>query len=279
MSSRGGSSSSKRRRSPEVKRWIPFAGLGVLGIAAVGLAGIAITDNRVPAEAGNVAAPVTVSPTPTAEEAASLAEQLAGDEPVQIVVVGDSTGYQDMQWVMTMAADLSNQYNRSTGVPRWNKDTLTYDPAVEVGNGSGAPLTIWNGSATGQPPAYSSANLTALIPIPDPALIIVNHGHNTGPDPVLDIKRLTDNITAGFPDTRLAVTVQNPNTVASPEQYAATASLIQTWLATQSGWTTIDAYAAFMAQPNPKSLYQDARHPNAAGGRLWADVAKAALGI
>jgi len=275
----------KRRRGRQWKenrgRILSLGGLAVLTAVAVVLGIVALTGNRAPDEASYAAPAKSPIPTPAAEVVPelSLAEKLSSSEPVTIVVVGDSTGYSDQQWVMTMAADLSTKYNRTTEISRWNRDTLAYDGKSPVGDGTGAPLTIWNGSAPGEAPVYSTANLSALIPDAEPSLIIVSHGHNTGPDPVLDISRLASKITASFPDTPLAVTIQNPALTTDSTVMGERSAAIRSWIGEHSDWVGIDVYAAYTTQPDIESLYLDERHPNEAGGRVWADAAEAALSI
>jgi hypothetical protein len=270
-----------RKRKRNKSRVLSLYALAALTLVAAVLGVVAFTIHRVPDEASFAEPATTPSPTPAVEVVPelTLVESLSDTEALTIVVVGDSTGYEDQQWVMTMAKDLSARYNRTTEVSRWNRDTLAYDTTSLVGTGTGAPLTIWNGSAPGEAPVYSSTNLDALIPMADPSMIIVSHGHNTGPDPVLDISRLLTKITNVYPETPLAVTVQNPALTSDPVVAAENSSAIRNWIGEHADWVAIDVYTAFTTQPDMESLYLDARHPNVAGGRVWADTVEVALGI
>jgi hypothetical protein len=257
------------------KYWL----IGATAIGATGLVTLALFG---PAHVTMTSAENIISsgaPSIPAVVFLTLAEKLSREQPVSIYVVGDATGSGDEQWVATMARDLSAKYDRATDIVRWNLLTLSYDPVVRIGSGSGAPLTIWNGSALEQTPAYSAANLARLIPVSRADLIIVNHGHNAGPDFVLDISRLSTEIRGTYRNTPLAVTIQNPALSEASATYTATAEKIRRWTASGLNWTVIDVFTAYMDEPNLEALYQDDRRPNDAGARVWADTAKSALGI
>jgi hypothetical protein len=264
-------------------RWCRTPGkYWLLGAAAIGATGLATLAVFGPARVTITSADTLISSAPTSVPAAfflTLAEKLAQDQPVSIYVLGDSTGRGDEQWVSTLARDLSAKYNRTTDIAGWNLDTLGYDLAARVGEGSGAPLTIWNGSAIGQTPSESQNWLATMIPVSRADLIIVNHGHNTGPGFVLDITRLSTEIRHTYRSTPLAVTIQNPSLAEAPATYTATAEKIRRWTASGLNWTVIDVFTAYMEQPDLTSLYEDTRRPNDAGARVWADTAKSALGI
>jgi hypothetical protein len=273
------------RRSPgrghrlNPQRTAKFFGLAVLAVVAVGL--VVVANAKVASTQQSTQVYTPALPSITAEPIReSLIEKLRSTDPVTVVVIGDSTGAQDFQWVNTLGRDLGKEFARPVDVATWSNETNSYGPTTRLSDGAGAALVIWNGSAGGKTPAYSQLNLAALIPEAATVdQVIVSHGHNTGPNPVLDISRLTTDIERKIPRVPMLLTVQNPPQGGSADDYRERANSIREWARSKPNWLVSDVYASFTSQSDMALLYLDNRHPNTIGSQLWADTTAAALGV
>lgn len=209
-----------------------------------------------------------------------LSEQLDRGKAVSIIVMGDSTGFRPNYWVDRIAQRISVDYERPVVLSRWNRETVAYDPPTSVAVGEGELVTIWNASAPGEAPRYFQQHLDAVLaPVEQPEFIFINHGHNTGPDPVLDISRLTNKVREQFPNVPIGLTVQNPYLGQSVEVADARAAEVRYWAKRQQNFTVIDVDRAYRTSSDIDSLYVDKRHPSDAGSELWAQTVIEALGL
>lgn len=181
----------------------------------------------------------------------------AGGPPVAIVDLGLATG----------------------GAPRFrdllgNDVTLIGSPPL-----AGAPvLAVYNASVPGQTAMYplERDRLTSLTPVPaDVAFLNFGHNHGTALTMRIPYRSLTDAIEARWPEARLVVVTQNPQTAPrTAEQVAAQEARMTDLVA----WTKtnrfglVDAYTPMAAAPQGM-VAQDGIHPSAAGVRLWQDIA------
>lgn len=257
--------------------------IAVLAAALLALAAVALTQGaRTESTAKQQASDYTPPPLPTAATPVTFDQAVARLEtptrPWTLVVVGDSTGYGPDRWVDQLAPLVAAKRDRQVVLHDWNDVTGKYDPARTIGRG-GAPITIWNAATPGKTPDYARGQLPELIPdAVAPDVIIVNHGHNTGPDVAHDLSGLMQAIALRFPDAPIAGTVQNPFRGDDRATQKARAAQERAY-AEQGGWRVIDVYSAFARQPELAPLYLDDRHENARGGLLWARTVLKATGI
>ncbi|WP_375405691.1 SGNH/GDSL hydrolase family protein [uncultured Amnibacterium sp.] len=218
----------------------------------------------------------TVAPVASFSQAVDRLKDTS--RPWTVAVVGDSTGYGPERWVDQFATQVSLERKRQVVLHDWNDESLQYDPAKTIGSG-GAAITIWNAAAPGRGPDYSRAHLSTMIPKGiTPDVIIINHGHNVGPDIAVDTNGLISALRFKYRTAPFAYTVQNPfrSDTAAEQEARASDELAY---ATEHGWRVIDVYDAFTSQPALAPLYEDDRHENAKGGLLWAQTVMKATGI
>lgn len=254
-------------RDASRRRWLATVTVALI-VATVCLvaAGLRFDNNRTSREASN--------------PPGFLSEQLDRGKAVSLIVMGDSTGFRPNYWVDRIAQKISADYERPVVLSKWNRETVAYDPPTSVAVGKGEPVTIWNASAPGEPPRYFQEHLGAVLaPVEQPDFIFINHGHNTGPDPVLDISRLTSRVRERFPNVPIGLTVQNPYLGQSVEVADTRAAEVRSWAMRQQKFTVIDVYGAYRASTDIDSLYVDERHPSDAGSELWAQTVIEALGL
>lgn len=263
--------------------WYWTAIIGVLVVALV--VTISVTTSRASSEqaaAQRLASEYTPPALPTVAPVVTFDQAVARikdrGRPWTLAVVGDSTGYGPDRWVDQLARIVSKQQKRKVVLHDWNDDAVAYDTAKLIGSG-GATLTIWNASAAGRGPGYSREHLREMIPEGvTPDVIIVNHGHNVGPDIAQDTAGLMSALRFQFPTAPFAYTVQNPfrpDTAAEQAERAAD----ELAYAKRHTWRIIDVYDAFTSAPDLDALYEDDRHENERGGLLWAQTVVEATGI
>jgi hypothetical protein len=271
------------RRRPRIK----FVLLACLAVAVVAVLGFTFAKQQ-ELIAHNVveAAKFTPKPVPKAT-AATVSVKVASfkaatdklrttDAPFVLQVVGDSTGFPDQGWLVTALQDIQESTGRVIALHTWNNETAKYDPARIMGEGE-PTLTVWNGSAPGKDAAYSLNNLSALMSVKNPDMLILNHGHNvklTGTIRSLVVQAAEK---AG-PKTAVAIMKQNPESSAGQAFQASRMAMVDATAKEFKGVQLIDAYSAFDVT-NPKLLMSDGIHPTAEGYRLWADVFLRRLGF
>lgn len=203
---------------------------------------------------------------------------LQTERPYVISVLGDSTSQIADGWVYRVASRVADQYHRSVTVHGWNPQTNSYSDVVTLG--SGAPVTVWNGSARGQPAQYSAKWYPQMAP-EQPDLTIINHSHNNPWGAVAGIDQL---VKLAYGNSRLGggvvVTLQNPRTDdpkrAELEQHVVD-QLRETYSSPDTGVVPVDVNKAFLADNLSDLLRPDGLHPNGQGSQLWADTLIASL--
>ncbi|MCD2115116.1 hypothetical protein LQ384_29040 [Rhodococcus rhodochrous] len=135
-----------------------------MGVAVI-LAGLmfwTIESREAPASAAAIYEPARPDPIAPPMSPPTLAQVLDSPDPASVLVIGDSTGFADYQWVTRFANRIGLAYDRPVNVARWNEGTIAYDPPIAVAQGRGAPVTVWNASAPGESPRYSQTHLKAM---------------------------------------------------------------------------------------------------------------------
>ncbi len=263
--------------------WYWVALIGLLVVLLVAFGAVAVTQElRADTAARRLASAYTAPPLPSATPVATFDQAVAritdSSRPWTLAVVGDSTGYGPDRWVDQLAPMIAKERQRQVVVHDWNDETARYDPARTIGRG-GTPITIWNAATPGKTPDYARDRLSTLVPAGvSPDVIIVNHGHNTGPDIAHDMTGLMEALTLRYPDAPIAYTVQNPYLGDDAATQRDRADQERAF-AQQGGWRVIDVDKAFRSRRDLASLYFDDRHENRRGGILWARTARAATGI
>jgi len=198
-----------------------------------------------------------------------------------IGVPGDSTGNGPDEWVYLLAKDLSAKYDRPVIIHNWDIEKNRYADTTTIGGGAGAPVTIWNGSASGKGLTYSFEHREAMLPS-RPDLVIVNHGHNmaTPQEARVGAYNLVDWATNAWDKPpAVAVTLQNPRVDGRAATHAAVvAELREQWTGTPV--KLIDVEDAYKSAPDVAALVrEDGFHPNPKGEVVWAEAVKRALGV
>lgn len=268
---------------------IATAGLGALGLVTACLVTVALAQPNQPTVSAEPRPSFTTTtsagpePVPTIASADLGAAVARLDDKAAswtLTVLGDSTGNDGDEWVANLARTIATEKVRPVTYYSWDAAAATYAAPVTYGRGSGDPVTIWNGSASGMGPDYSLANLPALAASPSD-LLIVNHSHNfVSPQQGATDEAALVTATAAQWQTvpAVAVTLQNPRLTDAPAQDANLAAVSDA--VAGSSYTVIDVTSAFRAQPDIAALLQaDGTHPNSAGQTLWSETVNAALGL
>ncbi|MDO0978181.1 SGNH/GDSL hydrolase family protein [Mycolicibacterium frederiksbergense] len=206
-----------------------------------------------------------------------ISSALRGDMPLVISIVGDSTGNNVEEWVHLVAQRIAATYNRPVTVHDWKTEERRYK-SQETYPGAGAPVTIWNGSASGKPPQYSTQWYPKLAPVPV-NLTIISHSH-TNPQRVVEgIEHLIQAVdTNTLPGGGVVVILQNPRTDNVAElQQSVVDELRQIYSDPAQGVAVVDVNAAFRAGYLPDLLDTDGANVNPRGSQLWADTVWQAL--
>lgn len=191
---------------------------------------------------------------------------------VKLIVMGDSTGNEDTEWVYLLAQWLGTQvpthsikyrlYNASTGWPA----------ATTLASGSGAySIEVWNGSVAGSVAEDFEGSKEAMFwGSNEFDVVLVNLGHNYGTTTTesqafMRFIGTVCNIRSLAPRADLLVTLQNPRRdTGGAEQ---TARMVAAWraVAAQIGCGVIDWHSGFLALANPAAYMADTVHPNDLG--------------
>lgn len=264
-------------------------GLGALGIVTAGLVVIALTQphqTTVSAEprptftvatSANPAASTTIDSADMATTMSRLDDKAAA---WSMTVLGDSTGNDGNEWVANLGRTIAAEKQRPVTYYPWDLTTSSYGAPVTYGQGTAAPVTIWNGSAAGMGPDYSLANLPTMAAEASD-LLIVSHGHNfadpaSGADAEAELVNATAEQWQVFP--AVAVVLQNPRITNAEAQDANVAAVQEEF--SGSPYTVIDATSAFRVQPDLAAvLYPDGVHPNEDGQAIWSSTVTSALGL
>lgn len=202
--------------------------------------------------------------------------------PFVVVVLGDSTGNAQGEWVDVAFRSLAEQLDRPLIEHPWNLESARYgDPITANADGDGAPLVLWNGSASGKTAAYSLRYYDSLVP-EQPDALILNHGLNNvrNPDSVggefSDILTRTEQswpASVGY-----AALLENPRFDDWAEAHDAVLSRVRSWLDDRPFVLGIDVHSTYLARADLSSLLTvDLLHPSPAGSQVTADTVLAAI--
>jgi lysophospholipase L1-like esterase len=199
-----------------------------------------------------------------------------------VVVLGDSTGNEQGEWVDRAFRMLAEELDRPLIEHPWNVQSARYaDPVTVNSAADGAPIIVWNGSASGKTAAYSLDNYDRLVP-QQPDVLFLNHGLNN--------VRRPDGVGAEFSDvlTRTeqnwprsvgyAALLENPRFDDWATAHDAVLDGVRSWLAERPFVLGIDVHDAYLAREDVATLLTvDLLHPSPAGSQLTAETVLAAI--
>lgn len=200
-----------------------------------------------------------------------------------IIILGDSTGNSDFEWVYKWATWVASKYPTHSVRYRLFVDGSGWDSEIVMSTGTTErSIYIDNVSVPGSTERYYQGAMRSQIYNSGRTydLVILNYGHNEG----TTVPELT--IQAGFTEGVLAVKQDNPGapvivTAQNPRrdfpEHSARAVSAWSRVAAVHGLGIIDVYSKFIDLGVPEDLYTDFIHPNAAGMDVWAGVAIEAL--
>lgn len=224
-----------------------------------------------PPHSGTTYTPEPVAPrAPTLDEARRL---MASGEPVNISILGDSTGSDPGEWVDLWAQMLGSDHRVRL---HWRDGANGYKPDPTVYGSTGPIVNIWNFAQPGGSANYPAGRLRQAQPV-RPDLVIYSFGHNNDAStlrPQLDETYAAVRSRWGTVPTSVAIE-QNPARGAAEDKGIATRRSLY-WWADAVQVPVISVATAFDAR-NPGALMVDEYHPNPAGSALWARVVAQAL--
>lgn len=199
--------------------------------------------------------------------------------PFTVAVIGDSTGAAGSSWVVHVGRWLGETYDRPATLHPWFLNPIGYGPEGMLSDGPAAPITIWNGSASGQSIAYSRQHLGKMIPgNASPDLIFFNHGHNLPEGGLMADggDEFVQSLSAKYPDAALVIIGQNPQTAKAeglrPGDQQQKVKDILFW-ADYFKYPSININKVFRDQGDFQRLIDSTGiHPTDEGYRLWGDA-------
>lgn len=215
-----------------------------------------------------------------AENMAALLNKIHRNlEDCQILVLGDSTGNDQNEWVYLMAQRLGPMF------PAYTIKHTLWDPVgfawpvpdvLSVGTGAQS-ITVYSGSVAGARTTYAQGGLWgSMIQGLAPDVVMINYGHNQGATPgawFSDYINLTEALLEVFPGAGIVQIIQNPETLNTLQGQRAT---VYEAIARMRGFGTVNIHQVFFDYGNwNPDLMADNVHPNSAGQLLWvAEVMK-----
>jgi lysophospholipase L1-like esterase len=197
--------------------------------------------------------------------------------PFTVVVLGDSTGNAQGEWVDVAFRALSEELDRPLVEHPWNLETGRYDEPITANVDAGsAPIVVWNGSASGKTAEYSLHNYDALVP-EQPDVLFLNHGLNNVRRPDAVGGQFTDVLTRTEQSWPLAVgyaaLLENPRFDDWADAHAAVLDRVQSWLDERPFVLGIDVHGTYLARADLSSLLTaDLLHPSPAGSTVTAET-------
>lgn len=202
--------------------------------------------------------------------------------PFTVVVLGDSTGNAQGEWVDVAFRSLAEQLDRPLVEHPWNLESSRYDDAITVNaDAEGAPIVVWNGSASGKTAEYSLRYYDRLVP-EQPDVLFLNHGLNNvrRPDAVggqfSDVLTRTEQtwpLSVGY-----AALLENPRFDDWADAHDAVLARVRTWLDERPFVLGIDVHSAYLSRSDLSSLLTvDLLHPSPAGSEVTAETVLATI--
>lgn len=198
---------------------------------------------------------------------------------VNILVMGDSTGNANDEWVYLTAEGIAAMYpTHSVEYHLWN--TTNYYPSVVISTGTGSnTIHVYNASIPGATAAYFLGDKrTNLYNGYEMDLVIYSYGHNMGSSATYNqiynfhISAFQDFISSQ-PNAEHVITIQNIDTE-YPDYTERQASAMNA-IAGVLGCGVIDVRTVFAKKQEAGNLTDwmlDLIHPNAVGEKVWASV-------
>lgn len=273
-------------RSPRTrKNWI--VGMVVVTVLALVFAGsagiIALTQDGQDHYVSTYEPPATIDSN--FSQLTDVGPQLADvGVPRVFAVLGDSTGNEQSEFIYVLGRQISELYNRPVIIHDWSVETNTYLGQNTLGaDRPNAPVTIWNGSASGKDAGYSIQFLQALAPEPAD-LVLINHAHNhTTPDAAVQgVDNLLSRVRGAWPNTlpTIGVLLQNPRLDASADNQEAKVAALRVKFGNRADVEVVDVWQAFEDAPELAPLIRDDDfQPSDEGQTLWARTLGAALNL
>lgn len=230
---------------------------------------------RPPSETPTAEPDLAVDDVPLADALARLDEP---GRPFTVSIIGDSTGASGEGWQVELGRWISTEYDRPVTLHPWAVETNphAYGPTWDLGDGANAPVTIWNGSASGRDITYSDDRLDELIPRKvTPDLIVFNHGHNLAAGEwASQAPRFLEHLAQTYPSAAFLVMVQNPEVAPSPKVEAQVVNVADARAYTQdAGVAAVDVWAAFKRAGSVAEMTdRTGFHPTPDGYQVWADA-------
>lgn len=230
-----------------------------------------VTEQQAATQAAHASHQAATGP---ASEVADRLVEVAGQDDLTVLVLGDSTGDQRTEWVALWAAHLADAGAQVTYRDWAGAETGWRPDALELGD-TGREVLVWNASQSGARPGYPLENPEMLPEQAD--LVLVSFGHNgTREQEVTEMRQLLDRLEADHPEAPIGVVAQNPAVGGSRDHSAANREALNQ-LARQRGLPLIDVTRAFELHGDVESLLYDDLHPDDGGSRLWARTVEAFL--
>jgi len=198
-------------------------------------------------------------------------------EPVVVLAIGDSTtAHAEGNWLTSVSRWMGERYDRPTTIHPWSEglNPPGYLEPVSLTGGPGAPLTVWAASASGQDVNYTLSKLDRMTPMPPGAVdwVILNHGHNSGPDQLLpQLTDLLSEVEMRWPQAAVTVVKQNPQTMRGRVAKHRENLDDLEWYATREGYQVLDVFSLFQGDG---LLDEVGIHPTPAGYALWTRAAQ-----
>lgn len=237
------------------------------------------SDVSAASEAAESAAPLptqtaTAEPEPVSPE--MVRALVEADHPLTVSVLGDSTGNDSYEWVSVWAGMLAQ--HRAVTLHVWDDDRHARQEP-QVLSTVGSPVTIWNMSAPGQSANYPEPMIRKAVP-ERPDLVIYNYGHNNTPDDIdVQLYATMQAVKRAYGDVPGVLIAQNPSTTDLSQRQRETVWKVIHEVGPGNGMPVVDVFHPFESAPGPVGrLLVDGTHPNAAGGRLWAQVVARTIG-
>lgn len=200
-----------------------------------------------------------------------------GEADASLLIVGDSTGDSNVEWVYLFTQYLADSYPEySVEYFLWDDTDEDYDTPESIQTGTGSyTLRVYNCSISGSAPFHVMGTKfqKAILDIVEPDLVIWSHGHNVfgmgefvmGFEPVRE----------AWPSAAHVAILQNPRL--DSEFQAERVAQIKALASAYGDMALIDVYSAFNAAGRPPEWYSDNTHPNGTGQAVWLEVVKKAF--
>jgi lysophospholipase L1-like esterase len=233
--------------------------------------------------------PVVTDLSASAAAVRLLSKLDANHGDASLVYVGDSTtAIYGTPWTTRIADMLADRYPEYTvKIAQWNGDNTPYtDPGaygswttLQIGTGSHT-LWVYNGGAGGSNLFYPLTQLAAMVRVPNPDMVMIDHGANqvlftsthTPDDFRASYLCLTEAIREALPATPILCISQHViTTPGAPDSFIVAEMVRQ--VCEVRGYSYVNMTQVSADIPTWAADYmQDTAHANDAGQIVWADT-------